>query len=70
MSDKPTYEELEQEIRELKKVATEHEQIEQALNESEAKLKEAQKLGRMGHWEFDLDSQRLMWSPCVRIVVA
>lgn len=39
MSDKPTYEELEQRIRELEDAAAEHEQIEQALKESEERYR-------------------------------
>ena len=39
MSEKPTYEELEQRIRELEDTAAEHEQIEQALKESEERYR-------------------------------
>ena len=39
MSDKPTYEELEQRIRELEDAAAEHEQVEQALKESEERYR-------------------------------
>jgi putative nucleotidyltransferase with HDIG domain/PAS domain S-box-containing protein len=41
---------------------TEHKQAEEKLQESEANLKEAQALGRMGNWEFDLDKQTIQWS--------
>ena len=41
---------------------TEHKQAEEKLRESEANLKEAQALGRMGNWEFDLDKQTIQWS--------
>jgi len=33
-----------------------------ALRESEANLKEAQRLGQLGNWEYDLASQKLTWS--------
>jgi len=39
MSEKPTYEELEQRIRELEKAAAEHERIEQALKQSEERYR-------------------------------
>jgi PAS domain S-box-containing protein len=34
----------------------------EVLQKSEAKLKEAQVLGRIGNWEFDLDKQTIQWS--------
>jgi len=39
MSEKPTYEELEQKIREMENAAAEHERIEQALKESEERYR-------------------------------
>ena len=33
-----------------------------ALRESEGKLKEAQRLGRIGSWEYDLSTKRIRWS--------
>jgi PAS domain S-box-containing protein len=33
-----------------------------ALEQSEEKLKEAQALGRIGNWEFDVDNQTINWS--------
>jgi PAS domain S-box-containing protein len=41
---------------------TERQQAEVALRKSEARLQEAQALGRTGNWEFDLDSQKIEWS--------
>ena len=41
---------------------TERKRAEEALRESEARLKEAQALGRIGSWEFDLDSRTVQWS--------
>ena len=38
---------------------------EEALRESEQRLKEAQRLGKIGHWEFDLETRRLSWSDMV-----
>jgi len=35
---------------------------EQALRESEARLKDAQALGRIGSWEFDIATQKITWS--------
>ena len=41
---------------------TERKQAEDALRESEAKLKEAQAIARMGRWEMDLATNHLTWS--------
>jgi PAS domain S-box-containing protein len=41
---------------------TERKRAEEALRGSEAKLKEAQALSRIGSWEFDLDNQSIQWS--------
>jgi len=41
---------------------TERKRAEDELRKSEAKLKEAQALGRIGSWEFDFDSRTVQWS--------
>jgi DNA-binding CsgD family transcriptional regulator len=41
---------------------TERKQAEETLRKSEETLKEAQKIGRIGHWEYDLDTQKTTWS--------
>jgi len=41
---------------------TEQTKAELALRESERILKEAQSLGRIGNWEFDLATQQIKWS--------
>ncbi len=41
---------------------TEQRRAEKALRESERKLKEAQAIGRIGSWEFDVQGQRITWS--------
>ena len=41
---------------------TERRQAEKALQESEARLKEAQALGQIGSWEFDAIRQTIIWS--------
>jgi PAS domain S-box-containing protein len=41
---------------------TERRQAEDELWESEQKLKEAQAIGRIGFWEFDLQSKEITWS--------
>jgi PAS domain S-box-containing protein len=43
-------------------IALERKHTEDAMRESEAKLKEAQALGGMGNWEFDIASQKITWS--------
>jgi|GEM_PF-2076060 PAS domain S-box-containing protein len=41
---------------------TERMESDQRLQEREKKLKEAQKIGHMGHWELDLLTDKLTWS--------
>ena len=41
---------------------TERKRIEEALRESEANLREAQEIARMGRWELDLVTNHLTWS--------
>jgi PAS domain S-box-containing protein len=41
---------------------TERKRAEEALRESERELREAQSLGRVGSWGFDLESQKITWS--------
>ncbi len=41
---------------------TQHEQAEEKIIESENSLSEAQKLAKVGSWEFDLDTNELKWS--------
>ncbi len=41
---------------------TKRERVEAALRKSEAQLKDAQALGRIGNWEFDIATQKITWS--------
>ena len=41
---------------------TERKKIEKELGEEREKLEEAQRLGRIGNWEYDVESQRIVWS--------
>lgn len=41
---------------------TQHEQTEEKIIQSEKSLNEAQKLAKVGSWEFDLDTNELFWS--------
>ena len=47
---------------ETKRLQDEKRKMDAALRESEANLKEAQKLGRLGSWEYDPASQKITWS--------
>jgi len=40
----------------------ERERAEEALRRSEASLAEAQRVARLGHWEYDFDEDRVIWS--------
>ncbi|MEW6665716.1 MAG: PAS domain S-box protein [Thermodesulfobacteriota bacterium] len=44
---------------------TDRKKMEEALRESEADLKEAQRIARMGRWELDLGNNRLEWSETI-----
>jgi len=48
--------------RELQAALTERKKSEEALRESEARLKEAQQIAHLGHWELDLVEHTLYWS--------
>lgn len=41
--------------------AIERRRAEEALRESERRLKEAQAMGRIGDWKFDVDNQKITW---------
>jgi len=41
---------------------TQQKRAEEALRESEQRLKDALALGQTGYWEFDIDAQRISWS--------
>ena len=41
---------------------SEHKRAEEALAEERRKLKEAESLGRFGHWEYDVGTQKITWS--------
>jgi len=62
MTKKPTYAELEQKIKALEEETVQYKRVAAALKESEERLKEALKLGKMGFWEFDLESEKTTWS--------
>jgi two-component system, cell cycle sensor histidine kinase and response regulator CckA len=62
MADKPTYEALEQRVRQLEQLEIRHKRAEEALKASEAKLYEAQKLAGLGYWSWDIRSGKVTWS--------
>ena len=49
----------------LEREVGERRRAEEALRENEANLREAQKIARMGRWEYDLRSKRLRWSDTI-----
>ncbi|MDD5286197.1 MAG: PAS domain-containing protein, partial [Desulfuromonadaceae bacterium] len=56
-----TYE-LEKTLERLKAELEERKLTEESLRESEARLKEAQQIAHLGHWELDLQKNALYWS--------
>jgi PAS domain S-box-containing protein len=47
---------------------TERKKVEQELQDERMKLKEAQAIGKMGNWEYDADSQKIIWSDEVYVL--
>ncbi|MBW2408123.1 MAG: sigma 54-interacting transcriptional regulator [Deltaproteobacteria bacterium] len=62
MSKKPTYKELEKKIAVLEQKIAELEGSKKAIQRSEERLKEAERIAKIGHWELDLLSNTLYWS--------
>lgn len=62
MSRKPTYKELEKKIAVLEKKIAELEGSKKAIQRSEERLKEAERIAKIGHWELDLINNTLYWS--------
>jgi PAS domain S-box-containing protein len=62
VAGKPTYEELEQRVRELETEMDELRLSEKAIKKTESRLKEAEQIAKIGHWELDLISDTLYWS--------
>jgi PAS domain S-box-containing protein len=50
---------------EQRRMREEQRRADAALKESEARLKEAQRLGRIGHWQYRVDTGKLVWSEMV-----
>ena len=63
MTNKPTYEELEQRVKELELEETEKKQTEQALEKEKYYLDQAQEIGNIGTWELDFQTNILFWTP-------
>jgi len=62
MSKKPTYKELEIKVKALQQKVAELEGVKKSMQRSEARLKQAEQIAKIGHWELDLVSNRLYWS--------
>jgi PAS domain S-box-containing protein len=62
MNTKPTYKELEQKIKLLEKKIIEIEGNKKTIQRSEERLKEAERIAKIGHWELDLVNNTLYWS--------
>lgn len=62
MTKKPTYKELEQRVKELEKKIAVLKGTEEAIRKSELRLKEAEQIANIGHWELDLVTNILYWS--------
>ncbi len=62
MSEKPTYEELENKIQELEQSVHRLRQAEEAFKKRKRQLIESQKVAKLGSWDLDFISQQLDWS--------
>jgi PAS domain S-box-containing protein len=52
----------------LRQTRRERQHAELLLRQSEQRLKVAQRLGRIGHWEFDVQTQQIQWSDAVFVI--
>ena len=62
MAKKPTYEELEQRVKELENETFERKKAAEELIKSEKLYKEAQSLAHIGHWDYEPHEDSLTWS--------
>jgi PAS domain S-box-containing protein len=62
MTTKPTYEELEQKVKELMKEEKDRRRSEERLKRSEASLAEAQRISHLGNWDWNIITNELHWS--------
>jgi PAS domain-containing protein len=62
MVKKPTYEELEQRIRDFETAKAEQKKMESVLRQSESRLKQAQYVARIGSWDMDIETGSGFWS--------
>jgi len=62
MPEEPTYEELEQRIRELEKAGSDLKRAKESLQESSELLSRLQELAHVGSWRLDLTTRTLAWS--------
>jgi PAS domain S-box-containing protein len=62
MAKKPTYEELEQRIRDFEATKAEQKKMEGVLRQSESRLKQAQYVARIGNWDMDIETGSGFWS--------
>ncbi len=61
-SDEATRADMAVALRKLEKEIAERSRMEEALRESEARLKRSQEIAKLGSWELDLVNKRLTWS--------
>ena len=62
MNTKPTYKELENKIKGLEKKIVALEGTKRTIQRNEERLKEAERIANIGHWELDLVNNTLFWS--------
>ncbi len=62
VEDVSMLEELVSLIAPLLEARLQRERVQEALRESERRLNEAQSLGHVGNWEYDLEERRIIWS--------
>jgi len=63
MADKPTYEELEQRVKELEKETILRKQAEEALRVTSDRLELAMDVGEHGFWDWNIDTNEVFFSP-------
>ena len=63
MNKKPTYEELQKRLKLLELQLNKHKKSKQEIDKEKYYLDQAQKIGKFGTWEYDVENDTIFWTP-------
>jgi PAS domain S-box-containing protein len=63
MTKKPTYEELLKKLKQLEFQLNKHKKSRQEIDKEKYYLDQAQKIGKFGTWEYDVENDTIFWTP-------